>query len=101
VVSSAWSKAVEGLLDNVDMYPGMSSDWAEEGSSLGEAQVSTAVQKDKKRLSLLALVKALLCMFRTWQYCAHRSALLCVYDTEVFPALSREGPTDNALIMKA
>jgi len=25
------------------MYPGMSSDWAEEGSSLGEAQVSTAV----------------------------------------------------------
>ncbi|DBA89279.1 TPA: hypothetical protein ACH3X1_016415 [Trebouxia sp. C0004] len=38
VVSSAWSKAVDGLLDNVDMYPGMSSDWADEGSSLGEAQ---------------------------------------------------------------
>jgi len=43
VVSSAWSKAVDGLLDNVDTYPGMSSDWADEGSSLGEAQVSTAV----------------------------------------------------------
>ncbi|DBA69354.1 TPA: hypothetical protein ACH3X2_012930 [Trebouxia sp. C0005] len=38
VVSSAWSKAVDGLLDNVDTYPGMSSDWADEGSSLGEAQ---------------------------------------------------------------
>lgn len=42
VVSSAWSKAVEGLLDNIDTYPGLSSDWAEEGSRFGEARVSTA-----------------------------------------------------------
>lgn len=39
MVSSAWAKAVDGLLDKVDTYPGMSSDWADEGSSLGEAQV--------------------------------------------------------------
>lgn len=67
MVSSAWSKAVEGLLDNVDMYPGMSSDWADEGSSLGEAQVSTAAQTDVKRLSLLALVKALVVYVEAWQ----------------------------------
>lgn len=48
MVSSAWAKAVYGLLDNVDMYPGMSSDWANEASSLGEAQVSSAVQQDVK-----------------------------------------------------
>ena len=42
VVSSAWSKAVEGLLDNIDTYPGLSSDWADEGSRLGEARVRTA-----------------------------------------------------------
>ena len=53
MVSSAWSKAVDGLLDNVDTYPGMSSDWADEGSSLGEAQVSTAAQKDVTRLRRL------------------------------------------------
>ena len=75
MVSSAWAKAVDGLLDNVDTYPGMSSDWADEASSLGEAQVSTAVQKDKKRPILLAYVQALLCMFRhgkierTGQHC--------------------------------
>ena len=48
MVSSAWAKAVDGLLDNVDTYPGMSSDWADKASSLGEAQVSSAVQQDMK-----------------------------------------------------
>ena len=42
MVSSAWSKAVEGLLDNIDTYPGLSSDWADEGSRFGEARVSPA-----------------------------------------------------------
>ena len=67
MVSSAWAKAVDGLLDNVDTYPGMSSDWADEASSLGEAQVSTAAQTDVKRLSLLALVKALVVYVEAWQ----------------------------------
>ena len=40
VVSSAWQKAVPELLDNIDTYPGLSSDWVEDTSSYGEPQVS-------------------------------------------------------------
>ena len=39
MVSSAWSKAVPNLLDNIDTYPGLSSDWAADSSGLGGAQV--------------------------------------------------------------
>ncbi len=51
-------------------------------------------------MRLLALVGALLCMFRqgkvecTGQHCF-------VVMIEVFTILNREGPTDNALAMKA
>ena len=41
--SSAWQRAVPGFLDKVDTYPGLSSDWALNNSSIEEVHVSHAI----------------------------------------------------------
>ena len=61
VVSSAWQKAVPELLDNIDTYPGLSSDWAEGMAGYGEAQVGLLQNAQRHMHDQLTRVIILAC----------------------------------------
>jgi len=84
VVSSAWMKAFDDLLDNMDTYPGLSSDWA--GTSrLDEAQVRVTLSQiclleclQSGNHSLFAFVGTNNALVDVCNMCIHTHLTCCV-----------------------